>query len=104
VGAALSREAGYSEAEIAETLGVTVRTVHRDRRAMEEALIAVLRDDGYSAREAALTLGVSEARVRSAALGSTLPVGTRARSDDARHPADRELPAERRRRGRIRAA
>lgn len=55
--AALLEVAGFSSAEAAEQLGVTTRTLRRDREALRGAIVEGLHEDGYSDREIAVALG-----------------------------------------------
>ena len=56
--AALLEVAGFSSAEVAQRLGVTTRTLRRDREALRAAIVDGLHEDGYSDREIALALGL----------------------------------------------
>jgi predicted transcriptional regulator len=56
--AALLEVAGFSSVEVAQRLGVTTRTLRRDREALRAAIVQGLHEDGYSDREIALALGL----------------------------------------------
>jgi DNA-directed RNA polymerase specialized sigma24 family protein len=51
------RAAGHSEAEIAKALDVTVRTLHRDRLEVRQAVLDGLRAEGLDEHGIALTVG-----------------------------------------------
>lgn len=55
---ALLNCAGWSDAEAADRLGITTRTLRRDRETLRGAILDVMREDGYSDREIAVALGL----------------------------------------------